>query len=163
MQTSSRVNSWVQINLPYCFQMLSTNKTTNTAMNFYTRINWTHSHRLRTHTWYNRSHIKNTMWSKLVNRNLRVNETKTEKYEKKHHCTDNWKTLNRLTLREKCPYSEPFWSVFSRIRTEYGKIRSISPYSVQIRENMNQNNSKYGHFSPSVMDTKIISQHSGHR
>ena len=24
------------------------------------------------------------------------------------------------TLREKCPYSEFFWSVFSRIRTEYG-------------------------------------------
>ena len=27
------------------------------------------------------------------------------------------------------------WSVFSRIRTEYGKVRSISPYSVQMREN----------------------------
>ena len=25
-------------------------------------------------------------------------------------------------LREKCPYSEFFWSVFSRIRTEYGEI-----------------------------------------
>ena len=25
-----------------------------------------------------------------------------------------------MTLREKCPYSELFWSVFSRIRTEYG-------------------------------------------
>ena len=30
-----------------------------------------------------------------------------------------------VTLREKCPYSELFWSVFSRIRTEYGEIRSI--------------------------------------
>ena len=28
-----------------------------------------------------------------------------------------------------------FWSVFSRIRTEYGEIRSISPYSVLMREN----------------------------
>ena len=25
-------------------------------------------------------------------------------------------------LREKCPYSELFWSLFSRIRTECGKI-----------------------------------------
>ena len=28
-------------------------------------------------------------------------------------------------LREKCPYSEFLWSVFSRIRTEYGEIWSI--------------------------------------
>ena len=31
-----------------------------------------------------------------------------------------------------------FWSVFSHIRTEYGEIRSISPYSVGIRENTDQ-------------------------
>ena len=55
-----------------------------------------------------------------------------------------------LILRKKCPYSELFWSVFSRIRTEYGEIRSISLYSVQIRENADQNNSDYGHFSRSV-------------
>ena len=30
-----------------------------------------------------------------------------------------------LRLREKCPYSELFWSAFSRVRTEYGEIRSI--------------------------------------
>ena len=28
------------------------------------------------------------------------------------------------TMREKCPYSELFWSAFSRIRAEYGEIRS---------------------------------------
>ena len=28
----------------------------------------------------------------------------------------------KVTLRKKCPYSELFWSVFSRIRTEYGEI-----------------------------------------
>ena len=28
-----------------------------------------------------------------------------------------------------------FWSVFSRIRTEYGEIRSISSYLVRMREN----------------------------
>ena len=53
-----------------------------------------------------------------------------------------------LWLRKKCPHSELLWSVFSRIRTEYGKI--FSPYSVQIRENTDQNNSKYGQFLPSV-------------
>ena len=31
-----------------------------------------------------------------------------------------------------------FWSVFSRIRTEYGEIRIISPYSVWMRENTDQ-------------------------
>ena len=31
-----------------------------------------------------------------------------------------------------------FWSVFSRIRTGYGQIRSISPYSVRMRENTDQ-------------------------
>ena len=31
-----------------------------------------------------------------------------------------------------------FWSVFSRIRTEYGDILCISPYSVRVRENTDQ-------------------------
>ena len=39
------------------------------------------------------------------------------------------------SLRKKCPYLELFWSVFSRIRTEYGEILRISAYSVQIWEN----------------------------
>ena len=56
------------------------------------------------------------------------------------------------TLRKKCPYSDLFWSAFFRIRTEYGEIRSISLYSVQIRENADQNNSEYGHFSHSAKD-----------
>ena len=30
-----------------------------------------------------------------------------------------------MSLREKCSYSELFWSVFSRIRTEYGEILRI--------------------------------------
>ena len=42
------------------------------------------------------------------------------------------------TLREKCQYSELFWSVNSRIRTEYGEIY--------------QNSSKYGHSSRSDND-----------
>ena len=52
-------------------------------------------------------------------------------------------------LREKCPYSEFLWSVFSHIWTEYGEIRSNSLYSVRMWENANQKNSKYGHFSRS--------------
>ena len=40
------------------------------------------------------------------------------------------------TLREKCPKIWSFfYFVFSRIRTEYGETRSISPYSVRMREN----------------------------
>ena len=50
------------------------------------------------------------------------------------------------TLLEKFPYSELFWSTFSRIRTEYGEILCISPYLVRMRENTDQNNSEYGHF-----------------
>ena len=48
-------------------------------------------------------------------------------------------------LHEKCPYSKLFRSPFSRICNEYGEIRSISPHSVKIRENADQNNSEYGH------------------
>ena len=52
-----------------------------------------------------------------------------------------------LALCEKCPYSELFWSAFSRIWTEYGEILRISPYSVRMRKNTDHNNSEYGHFS----------------
>ena len=51
----------------------------------------------------------------------------------------------KLSMREKYLYLELFCSVLSRIRTEYGEIRSISQYSVRMRENMDQNNSEYGH------------------
>ena len=53
------------------------------------------------------------------------------------------------TLRKKTLYSKLFWSVFSHIRTEYGEIWSISPYSVRMRKNIDQNNSEYGLFSRS--------------
>ena len=44
-----------------------------------------------------------------------------------------------------------FWSVFSLIWTEYGETGSISPYSVQMRENTDQKNSEYGHVSRSEL------------
>ena len=55
-------------------------------------------------------------------------------------------TLRRPTLHKICPYLELFWSVFSRIPTECGDILCISPYSVWMRENADQNNSEYEHF-----------------
>ena len=59
----------------------------------------------------------------------------------KLHCS-----LTKKALREKCTYLELFWSTFSRIRTGYGEILRISPYSVRMRENTDQKNSEYGHF-----------------
>ena len=47
-----------------------------------------------------------------------------------------------MTWHEKCPYSEFFWSVFSRILTKYGDLLRKSPYSVQMLENTGQENSK---------------------
>ena len=52
-----------------------------------------------------------------------------------------------IALHGKCPYSELFWPVFSRIRTEYGEMLRTCPYSVRMRENKVQNNSEYLHFS----------------
>ena len=51
-----------------------------------------------------------------------------------------------LPLHKKCSYSELFWSVFSHIRATYGEILRISPYSVRMWENVDQNNSEYEHF-----------------
>ena len=64
------------------------------------------------------------------------------KFIGKHLC----KILFFNSLREKCLYSELFWSAFSRIRIEYGEILRIFTYSVQMRQNAYQNNSKYRHF-----------------
>ena len=51
--------------------------------------------------------------------------------------------LSELSLREKCPYSEIFWSVFSRVKAEYRDVRSISPYPIRMRENVDQKKSEY--------------------
>ena len=55
-----------------------------------------------------------------------------------------------LSLREKCPYFGFFWSVFSGIQTSYS---DISPCSVQMRENTDQTNSEYGHFTQCLVNT----------
>ena len=49
-------------------------------------------------------------------------------------------------LRKKCPYSKLLWSVLSRIWTEYGGIRNISPYSVRMPQNTGQNNCEHRYF-----------------
>ena len=64
--------------------------------------------------------------------------------------------LQRFSLREKYPYLELFWSAFSCIRIEHGEILRISPYSVQMRENADQNNWEYGHFLRSVFLLRVI-------
>ena len=55
-----------------------------------------------------------------------------------------------ITALRKRPYLEFSLSLFSRIWTEYEEIRSISPYSAGMRENMDQKISEYGQFSCSV-------------
>ena len=47
-------------------------------------------------------------------------------------------------------YGDFFWSVFLRIRAEQVEIQSIYPYSVQMRENKDQENSVFEHFLRSV-------------
>ena len=59
------------------------------------------------------------------------------------------KKVIKESLRENCPYSEFFLPVFFCIRVEYGEVRSISPYSARMRENTDQKNSAYEHFSRS--------------
>ena len=55
-----------------------------------------------------------------------------------------------LPLREKCPYLEIFWSVYSRIWIEYRELLCKSPYSVHIPEHADQKNLAYQHFVWSV-------------
>ena len=59
-------------------------------------------------------------------------------------------------MHEKCPYSKYFWSTFSRIWTDYEEILRISSYSVRMRENTDQKNSKYGYFSRSACCSLLI-------
>ena len=63
------------------------------------------------------------------------------------------------SLCEKSPYSELFWSAFSRIRTEYGEIIRISLYSSRMRQNVDQNNSENGHFLRSVCNAFSFALH----
>ena len=52
----------------------------------------------------------------------------------------DWVLNNLLSIPrcENCPNAEFYCSVFSCIRTEYGDLRSKSPYSVRIQKNTDQ-------------------------
>ena len=63
---------------------------------------------------------------------------------------NSFNTHGPIFVYENCPYLEFFWSVISRIWTEYWEILRISPYSLQMSENTGQKNPKYGNFSRSV-------------
>ena len=60
------------------------------------------------------------------------------------------------SLRVKRPYSEWFWSAYSRIRTEYKGILRTSAHSVQMQENTDQNNSEYRHFLHSALISDFL-------
>ena len=79
-------------------------------------------------------------------------------YRTTHHPDDyfyhSW--FKDITQRKKCPYLELFRSTFSRIRTEYEEILRISPYSVRMQGNVDQNNSEYGHFLRSVNFSNVL-------
>ena len=60
-----------------------------------------------------------------------------------HLLGKNWEMTWQL---EKRPYSEFLRSMFCYIWSEYREIFRIFPYSVQMRENTDQKNSKHGHF-----------------
>ena len=62
---------------------------------------------------------------------------KTHGQISKKQCFEKYCSCEKLcqfSLRKKCPYSELFWSVFCRIRTEQGKILRISSHSVRMQK-----------------------------
>ena len=74
-----------------------------------------------------------------------INEKQAELVEMEDNINLRWvpgknRSMKSVRIRS-------FWSVFSRIWTEHGDLWSKSLYSVRIRENTDQKNSKYGHFS----------------
>ena len=73
-----------------------------------------------------------------------------------------FRRVKRQKLRIKCPNSELFWSIFSSIRTEYGEVPRIFPYSVRMWETMDQNNCEYGHFlrsaNPFFSDNVLLNE-----
>ena len=75
-------------------------------------------------------------------------------------CLHSFRTENELkehkTLRKNCPDTEFFWSIFSRIWTGYGDLRTKSPYSAQIREHTDQKTPYLDTFHAVKMYVKIM-------
>ena len=89
---------------------------------------------------------------------MKNSSTKSQKKDDLEKHLESYSTITNLTIFQSGNEATPFvksvhiWSysgphfpapAFSRIRTEFGKIRSISPYSARMRENADQNNSEY--------------------
>ena len=63
--------------------------------------------------------------------------------------------MSRILLHKKFPYFELFWYAFPHIRTEYVEILRTYPYSVRMRENVDQNNAEYEPFSRSIFHNNL--------
>ena len=98
---------------------------------------------------------------KKVNVSLKLCQRQSMKASKDQYPFS--KKQQKHTLLEKCPYSEFFLSVFSRLRPEYEEILCIFPYSVSMRENMDQKNSEYRHFSRSDASPRKDNEQTGNR
>ena len=93
---------------------------------------------------------------------------KQKQNKKCHKCkisSSDQALYTKHPVREKCPYSEFFWSVFSRIWTEYREIFHISSHLVRTRENTDQKNLRIralhmqwpSAYSPSVTNSSFLS------
>ena len=70
--------------------------------------------------------------------------------EKKQEKQLQQKNKNKKKAQKSVQIRSYPWSVFFGIRSEHGNLRSKSANSVRMQENMDQNNSVFGHFSRSV-------------
>ena len=101
---------------------------------------------------YNSSSQKRLIFSKLfllINFNSKSSSAgvRTDQWYK--YIPISGVTTSNTTLREKCPYSDFFYSVFSCIRTRYTVI-------VQMRENSSKKNSEYGYLLRSVSHHQLL-------
>ena len=80
----------------------------------------------------------------ILDRDNNLRKAKSTNYEtsKSHQIfvevEDNGYPTMKVHCVKRIQIRSFFWFVFSRIWTEYGEIRSISPYSVRMRENTDQ-------------------------
>ena len=94
------------------------------------------------------NHLRNDyiyIFKWFLDHQMKANSNKSHLITNKQSCMnlkiENINIENRTCERllevhcvKKCLFSEFFWSVFSRIWTEYGEIPSVSPYSVRMQE-----------------------------
>ena len=88
------------------------------------------------------------IWGIFLKQNIVFEGDKSNTGVDKQKPVQEWEKYHNEwnALPKKCPYSEFFWSAFSRIWIDYRDLQSKSPCSVQIRENADQKDSEYRHF-----------------